>query len=269
MRGIDQRFIDDLLRGELSFFLEQVRSRRKELSLEIRGGYINIYYRGGNLLKITQKRKGYTFQFDPKYCLNKGDDSHYEDVCNLKASSVDDYVNSFNLLIAEMQSWLLVHPKPEREYQHQLLIHNESIIDIEYQIKKMMRLDMLMVRDDVLVVVENKYGTGAISGSAGLAKHYKDICTVLTTQVLKDEIYDSVSNIAECKQQLGLLTFPVHLRDRSKHEILFLLADYNPKSESIRIELKEIRKTIPAKVLFNVADEYVVDFSSAKDLFTL
>ena len=133
----------------------------------------------------------------------------------------------------------------------------------------MMRLDMLMVRDDVLVVVENKYGTGAISGSAGLAKHYKDICTVLTTQVLKDEIYDSVSNIAECKQQLGLLTFPVHLRDRSKHEILFLLADYNPKSESIRIELKEIRKTIPAKVLFSVADEYVVDFSSAKDLFTL
>ncbi len=71
MRHIDSRFIDDLLCGELAFFLGQVKNHRNELSLEVRNGYINIYYKGGNLLKITQKSKGYSFHFDAKYCKHK------------------------------------------------------------------------------------------------------------------------------------------------------------------------------------------------------
>ena len=42
-----------------------------------------------------------------------------------------------------------------------------------------MRLDMLAVHDEKLVVIENKYGNGAVTGSAGLAKHYADMCAVL------------------------------------------------------------------------------------------
>ena len=60
MRHINERFVADLLNGELAFFLNQVKSARDRLSLEIRDGYINIYYKGGSLLKITQKKIGYT-----------------------------------------------------------------------------------------------------------------------------------------------------------------------------------------------------------------
>ena len=72
MRHINDDFVQDLLSDELRFFLEQTKNRRDALSLEIRNGYINIYYKGGNLLKITQKRRGYSFFFDAKYCKYEG-----------------------------------------------------------------------------------------------------------------------------------------------------------------------------------------------------
>ena len=71
MRHINTKFINDLTCGELAYFLEKVKSNRSSLSLEVRNGYINIYYKGGNLLKITQKSKGYSFHFDAKYFKNK------------------------------------------------------------------------------------------------------------------------------------------------------------------------------------------------------
>ena len=58
MRQVDNRFIQDLQNGELAYFLTQVKRNRNLLSLEIRNGYVNIYYKGGNLLKITQNRNG-------------------------------------------------------------------------------------------------------------------------------------------------------------------------------------------------------------------
>ena len=263
MRGINARFISDLTNGELSFFLQQVKERRGELSLEIRGGYINIYYRGGNLLKITQKRNGYSFQFDSRYCLNKGDDSRYAQIAGLNSSSASDYAGHFDLLIDEMEKWFRVHPKPEREYQHQLLVHNASIIDIEYQVKNLMRLDMLMVMNDRLTVVENKYGLGAITGSAGLAKHYRDICRVLTDSGLKRELYDSVRQVADCKSSLGLLSNPVPQLNQNKHEILFLLAGYNPRSRSVQNEMNGLEKTVPVRMLLMPADKYAIDISEA------
>ena len=57
MRGINDGFICDLKTGDLSYFLNQVKSNRDKLCLEIRDGYINIYYKGGNLLKITKNIK--------------------------------------------------------------------------------------------------------------------------------------------------------------------------------------------------------------------
>lgn len=263
MRGVNERFLFDLTEGELSFFLRQVKQRRAELSLEIRGGYVNIYYRGGNLLKITQKRSGYSFQFDSRYCLNKGDDSNFERLKTLDPSSASAYAEHFELLIDEMQSWFSAHPKPERAYQHQLLIHNEAILDIEYQVKNQMRLDMLMAVGDRLLVVENKYGLGAITGSAGLAKHYRDISRVLLDSELKTELYDSLERIAACKAALGLLRGPVPRLDREKHEILFLLAGYNPKSRSVQNEMEGLEMTVPASLLLMPVDRYTIDVAEA------
>ena len=114
MRAINDKFIKDLNTGELSYFLTQVKNQRDKLCLEIRDGYINIYYKGGSLLKITQKRNGYSFFFDSKYCLHKENERNYSQLHSLDQNSAQDYIRNFNIMMEEMDSWLLEHPKAER-----------------------------------------------------------------------------------------------------------------------------------------------------------
>ena len=274
MRGINDRFISDLKTDCLSFFLNQVKLHRDKLCLEIREGYINIYYKGGNLLKITQKRNGYSFHFDARYCLNKNNDTNYESLKALNPSSIQDYIDNFELLMSEMDSWLEEHPKKEREYQHKLLINNSNIIDIEYATPKSkitggklnMRLDMLIVEGDKLIIVENKYGIGAISGNAGVSVHYEDICRLLNTPDVYEELLQSVINIANAKYELGLLNKPIESIDKTKTEILFLFADFNQKSESLKNEIKSMTVTYPYKVLFMDSDETVIDFTKVEKI---
>ncbi len=269
MRGIDKRFINDLRSDCLSFFLNQVKEKDDELCLEIRDGYINIYYKGGNLLKISQKRNGYSFHFDAKYCLNKDDDSNYQKMKSLNTSSIQDYADNFDLMMSEMDSWLKKHPKKERTFQHKLLVNNKNIIDIEYATPKSklsgnklnMRLDMLMVEDDKLIIVENKYGIGAISGNAGVKVHYDDICTLINTPDVYDELIQSVINIAKAKYALGLIDKPIENIDKTKTEILFLFADFNQKSESLKNEIQLMNVSYPYKFLFMNGEETKIDLS--------
>ena len=128
---------------------------------------------------------------------------------------------------------------------------------------------MLLVHGSSLVIVENKYGLGAVGGSAGIAKHYEDICSVLNDDSLRSELYASVSAIIDCKQKLGLLQKAVQPPNQKEHEILFLLAEYRPASKQLPNEIAKLKKTIPAKVLFNDKNEYYIDYNRAVDLFTI
>lgn len=121
-------FIHELINSELSCFLSEVK-KNKTLSLEIRDGYINIYYRGGNLLRITQKQIGYEYFFDAKYWVQEIDKALIESFS--KRDSIS-YIKHFYGLIEFMNQWFELHPKLEREHQHSLLIHNPKIVDVEY-----------------------------------------------------------------------------------------------------------------------------------------
>ncbi|PKM86491.1 MAG: hypothetical protein CVU87_12030, partial [Firmicutes bacterium HGW-Firmicutes-12] len=67
VRGISDKFIVDLKEGPLRPVLDSVLCD-DTLCLEIRDNYINIYYRGGNMLRIAEKPSGYSVAFDIKYC---------------------------------------------------------------------------------------------------------------------------------------------------------------------------------------------------------
>ena len=230
MRGINENFVEDLKNGELAYFLEQVKSESNKLCLAIRKNYINIYFRGGNLLKISQKRDGYSFDFDARYCLNKGDDSKHALLSGSSSADRENYEKNFHLMMAEMDAWFDKHPKPEREFQHQLFLQNPEVVDIEYQIGGKIRLDMLCLFEGQLYIVENKYGESSIGGEAGLAKHYEDICRILDDTHLLNSIRKSVDNISRIKRDLGLPAPGLNLDFNKFPKILFLFADYNKKS---------------------------------------
>lgn len=267
MREIKPDFISDLLSGKLSFFLDKVKNNQ-ELCLEVRKNYVNIYYRGGNLLRINYTNKGYRFHFDTNYCLKKGNDVNHALLSSLSKNNASLYEKHFMLMISEMDEWFSVKPKPEREFQHNLLKANENIIDIEYQIKRSSRFDMLMINDDKLIIVENKYGDDAIGNKSGLAKHYNDICYAIKNDEVRKDLLDSVKEIYNIKKILGLRNYSTDLGDNLQIEILFLLADYNDNIKKISNQIKLINKQYEAKILFMKKNETIINYNTAEDLFT-
>ena len=169
----------------------------------------------------------------------------------------------------EMDTWFNEHPKEERDYQHKLLINNPGIVDIEYQIGRRMRLDMLLFAGGKLLIVENKFGTGAIGGKAGLSKHYSDICEVLNNSKLLDEIKDSVCNISQAKKELGFTDTVIQKTDIKSVEILFLLANYNPNSQMLLNEINKMNGSIPARLLITTSEQSKIELEKAKDIFML
>jgi len=68
-RALSKDFLNNLKNsnGLLYLILERVKQDHT-LMLAIRNGYINIYYRGGSLLKITEQNKdSFQFSFDKQY----------------------------------------------------------------------------------------------------------------------------------------------------------------------------------------------------------
>ena len=69
MRGLSELFMGNLqgVTGQGGLDLSGVLNWVKEdssLCLEIRENYINIYYRGGNIMKLTETIGSYTIYFD-------------------------------------------------------------------------------------------------------------------------------------------------------------------------------------------------------------
>src|SRR5437867_4183729 len=65
-RAITETFLAALQSGCLAKLTERVRND-DTLMLALRGNYINIYYRGGSILNISEKNGRYSAWFDTNY----------------------------------------------------------------------------------------------------------------------------------------------------------------------------------------------------------
>src|ERR1039458_5293025 len=140
-RCLSKRFITDLKEGGALWPLVERVNADRTLCLEIREGYINIYYRGGNLLKVSSPPGGYAAFFDKKYADCYEDARAAADsVCSSK--NVAEWLSYFPTLKQAMDLHIGKHPKEERETQQSILRENNFgkvsratdyfICDIEY-----------------------------------------------------------------------------------------------------------------------------------------
>jgi hypothetical protein len=200
-RGISDAFVEQFESGVLRPILERLQ-HDDTLSLEVRNGYVNIYYRGGNLLRLTASATTTRFsaEFDWRYC---GSDGDYR--CWLPErpprtiATADDaraWVDAFSHYKQAMDIRFLKHPKIEREYQQAVVRDNNRhssgdrsdyvIVDIEYTQaagafpgrSTNFRFDMVGLRWPVEggsrrsgmatpVIIEMKTGDAALSSGAG------------------------------------------------------------------------------------------------------
>lgn len=261
-RLLSTTFITDLLKGKL---LEYVK-RDNTLDIEIRENYINIYYRGGNALKVTEiGDKRFDYHFDREYL--KVATFLSEEIINAYKTKLD-WNNYFPMVKQAMDFYFTKYSKEEREYQQLMVRENNYsstanatdyfIVDIEYDNRKNARFDIVAVewKSDAsirklkngykpkLVVIEMKYGDGAFRGSAGISKHITDFnifsANPQTVEEFKEEMLDAFRQ----KRQLGLipcLSGSGNSNDvrqfADEFEMMFIIANHDPASSILQTEL--------------------------------
>lgn len=262
MRTISDHFMDDLSNpdGMLHPVLERVK-KDHTLLLSIREKNINIYYRGGNLVKITEKKPGqYATYFDAHYNLSG---QPMPDVPGVLTSTSDAAVwaATFPLRKNLMDEYFSIHPKAEREFQQIIArenndstISNESeyfISDIEFADDTLgARFDLLAIRwlasqrqvgtKCRAALMEMKYSDGALSGTAGISKHLKDIEAMVSDRPRYAALLQTMESQFNQLDRLGLLKFNkgvsnarVQLDVNDRPEVIFILANHNPRSKKL------------------------------------
>ena len=194
----DKAFVANLRDGLLAPLTEMVKSDTS-LCLELRGNYINIYYRGGNLMKVSTTRSAdiYSIFFDTEYFKS-------ENVVDLPETNVqckgdvEQWISASPYLKRAMDNHFAKYQKYEREIQQLVLRDNNFgpiagstdyyMCDIEYR-SGFGQFDMIAVEwpstlqgiskqagNRRLVFVEVKHGDKTLTEKGqGCYAHIRDI----------------------------------------------------------------------------------------------
>ncbi|MFI4912977.1 MAG: hypothetical protein ACIAQZ_15055 [Sedimentisphaeraceae bacterium JB056] len=267
-RTISDDFMSDLMVGKLSSLLSRIKQDHT-LMLSIRKNYVNIYYRGGNILKVEEQSNGsYRSFFDQNYdtqnrlnglalkmpsSINSRDDS-------------DHWVAALQELKGIMDCYFSTYNKPEREFQ-QLIARENNFSTIsnqsEYFVSDIELADSgLGARFDILalrwlasqrknaagfrpVLIEMKYGDNALNGSSGIIKHLADIQEIIEEGKYELLIDTMLSQFVQL-DELGLMKFnkvanwvSPEIDKEVKPEIVFVLANHNPRSSTLKTILND------------------------------
>lgn len=262
MRELSKNFLNELknTNGLLRLIFERVKQDHT-LMLAIRDSYINIYYRGGNLLKIEEQAKGsYRSSFDTQYNKDqKALPSLPKSIGN--QDDAKSWVDAFPHLKEIMDLFFSNNSKPEREFQQLVArennfstISNESeyfISDIEFADSSLgARFDMLAIRwlasqrkngsNCRIALIEMKYGDGTLGGKSGLVKHLQDIESLISDSSRYSALLSTMEAQFNQLDELGLLNFNRSIRGTKvkldvdeKPEVIIILANHNPRSSKL------------------------------------
>ena len=271
-RCLSPQFMQDLSdkKEGLLFPLKDLVKNDNRLSLEIRNNYINIYYRGGNLLKLSEVNKHcYKPIFNVKYS-RKTDiiDGLPKEISS--KSQLAMWLERFPGLKSEMDSWFSKYPKFEREFQQTVVWENNNssiatstdyfIVDIEYANTKGGRFDMVAVQWDSnasarklqseylpkLCFIEMKYGDSALSGKAGMFEHVKQWSKYLSQEENTKYIKAELLKLFQQKRELGLIdglkVNPEVPRFFYDIDCIFLLANHDPEKSGLKEIMEKLGK---------------------------
>jgi len=268
-RGLSQQaFLQDLSEGKLAPLLKRVKADTS-LDLEIRQDYLNIYYRGGNLLRISGDNKsgGYSAFFEIKY------GPALKEILPSAGIQSESDAGKWLALFPEMKNamdlWFGANPKAERASQQMVVYENNAapwaggndyfIIDIEYDNHIGARFDLVALRWDSnstarklhkefipgLAALELKAGDGALNGKAGLLDHYQQWEKFFSDASQLKSFKQEMLNVFKQKRELGLIPALADNRNAVDRvaddiEVIFLLANHDPASRKLKDAVEEI-----------------------------
>lgn len=263
-RAISSTMMEALKTGELHPFLAAVQ-KDDTLCLELRGTFINIYYRGGSLFRITERKAGYEIYFETKYCVS-GDALSSKPSVQEAPALIPQYKS-------RMDEWFHLHPKYEREFQQLMARVNNSsgklsgstdyyIADMEYADMAELgaRFDMVAFKwrskgferrntdKPTLALIELKYGDKRLKGDSGIEEHLHDFNAFVQDSERLQEFAKDMAEVFRQKCELGLVgglqekQYQISI-DYSTPEIIFAFAEHDPDSEILKRILQGINES--------------------------
>ncbi len=290
MRKLSKKFIDDLknhngiLKPLMEFILDD-----NSLEFMIRDNYVNIYYRGGNLLKIKPSGDTYEFIFDKNYLKDCNKKELPRSIIN--NDIIRQWINAIPYLKQCIDIYRTTKKSNlEREYQQLVVkecnelnksISNGSaifIVDIEYA-NANGRFDLIGIEWDrdkanlkgnyrpKLLLIEMKFGDNAIENkngskkSADIKQHIIDVESFANPdkqnlEILKEETI----SILKQKRDLGFFRGIEHNGneivdlDITKPDFILLLAAHNPRSIILSNVLNNLPTMKNTNLKFSVAN---------------
>lgn len=247
------------------------------LCLQIRENYINIYYRGGSIIKVLAKSsRSYEAIFNGKY-LTSESRQILERIPEILGSQHDAHiwVAAFPSLKHAMDLWFGKHPKDEREFQ-QLIVRENNIgkcarktdyfiCDVEYANSEG-RFDLIAAcwpskgserkrTDNIkLAFIEMKYADGALKGSSGLAGHIRGMTSFLARPGRLISIKKEMQIVFNQMKELELIDVGKGMGsfNNEKPEFILVLANHDPDSKILRRELDSISGTVTESLPFSL-----------------
>ncbi len=247
MRKLSDCFLQDLKSGLLSGLMARVHQDR-DLDLEIRENYLNIYYKGNSLLKSVEARpRQYRVEIHPKFTGG----TSFQDL-------TDELTARFFLdQIPDIKEAIIQHGKSSLEIEYEQMIirannyepRNNSeyfIVDRQVTAGKAGRFDLTGIywprqgrrkKQEVSVCLfEVKFALNQDIQDVHeqLERYYKAIAPHTT------EIAEQIQTLFRQKLELGLFNqLPERLEamktltlspDLEKFQFVLILVDYNPNS---------------------------------------
>lgn len=261
MRVLSDTFMHNLQSGSLHKLLKAVKAD-ETLCLEIRENYINIYYRGGSILRVAEVNGVYNFGFDQMYCIDNG--GLWKTVDTSRFACLEDYIHNLPFIKREMDHWFAQNPKTERESQQLILRDNNFssiagdtdyfICDVEYaNAENKSRFDMTGIKwpstagarkntnAPTLAIFEVKYGDGAMTSSAGIAKHFTDIENFVDNGKVTGLSEEAETQYNQ-KVRLGLMgkmSREIEIDRNVTSEFIMICANHKPASTIMKRELRK------------------------------
>jgi hypothetical protein len=266
--GLSTPVMSDLLGGVLKPLLDRVRGDTT-LDMELRQEYINIYYRGGNLLRVSRASNGSDYEafFDSNFgpeIAPKLPSKCISTIVDTKA-----WLDQVPLLKDTMDLWFGKFRKAERASQQLVVYENNAspwaggtdyvIVDFEYNNHIGACFDLVALRwhsDPTskklyknylpkLTAIEIKAGDGALKGKAGLLEHYQQWKDFFGKTNQLEIFKQEMLQVFQQKRELGLIPALKNnpnkvVRVADDVDVVFLLANHDPASGKLKVEVDKI-----------------------------
>jgi hypothetical protein len=254
MHMLSSQFMECLQSGFLADLAQFVRDDH-DLNLEIRDGYINVYFKGNSLLKLTEKLPS-RYHVDIHKSFTTG--------LEVPGELIDGLTTKIFLRNIPMLKQNVIHhgkSSMEIEYEQMLIRANNFekrnnseyfIVDRQYALKNLGRLDLVGIfwdrkrrrqkQEVELCVIEVKFALNKDIDAVHLqlARYYEALkpiapqiakeCEIIFRQKLELGLY------AHSQDRLEAMKTLVISRDIAKFQFILVLVDYNPNSGKLKLD---------------------------------